>query len=71
MQTEILYNVEIRGTDRLCVMRNSGHNPEGGEVETVLVVLILCREGKLAHVEFYEPEDLDRAVARFEELRGA
>jgi ketosteroid isomerase-like protein len=43
----------------------------GGEFEQVYAVVALHHGGRLIGLEFFEPEDLERARARFEELRQA
>jgi hypothetical protein len=43
----------------------------GGAFESVYVSLWLYRGGRPAALERFEPEDLDRARARFEELGEA
>ncbi len=46
-----------------------GHLAGGGEFESVFVQLGRYEAGRLAGVEIFEIDDLDRARARFEELR--
>ena len=45
-----------------------GKNTEGGEYEVLYVALMLQRGDKIARIEFFELEDLDAALARFEEF---
>jgi hypothetical protein len=43
----------------------------GGQFENVLVRIVLFRDGRLNLMEFFEPEDLDLARARYAELEAA
>jgi ketosteroid isomerase-like protein len=45
---------------------STGTNTEGGAFESIYVALVRYRDEKLARYEFFEPEHLDRALARFE-----
>ncbi len=51
------------------VSSTRGTNTEGGEFESLYVVLLRCRGDRIDVVERFEVEDLDKAVARLEELR--
>jgi len=51
------------------VTRWSGTNVEGGEFEAIYVLVGLQRGARILGVEIFEIEDLDAALARFEELR--
>ena len=53
----------------LYVGHNFGTLNEGGEFETVFVAIMLFGSGGFVGAELFELEDLDRARARFEELR--
>ena len=62
---EPLYYVAIEPHGVLAVAHNFGTLADGGAFEIVFVVL-----ATRSRVEFFDPEDLDRARARFEELQG-
>ena len=49
--------------------RASGTNTVGGAFESFYVALARFRDDKVARFEFFEPEQLDEALARFEALR--
>jgi class 3 adenylate cyclase len=66
---EALYYVAEEKHGTLAVARWFGTLAEGGEFETVVVRLVLYRGDRLGGIELFEPEDLDVARARFEELR--
>jgi hypothetical protein len=53
----------------LSMVRVFGTLAEGGEFESLNLRLVLYRGDQIAGIELFEPEDLDRAKARFEELR--
>jgi hypothetical protein len=55
----------------LYVGHTFGTLPEGGAFESPFVCLWLYRDGRVVGCELFEPENLDRARARFEELRAA
>jgi hypothetical protein len=65
---EELYSPVADAKGRVNVVCTSGANSEGGAVESFFVALIFYRDGKLARMEMFEVEQLDAAVARFEEL---
>ena len=44
--------------------------PDGFEAESDLVVLTMTRDGKIARSEWFDGTDVERAVARFDELTG-
>jgi hypothetical protein len=66
---EALYYVVEEKHGTLAVARWFGTLAEGGEFETVVVRLVLYRGDRLGEIELFEPENLDVARARFEELR--
>jgi class 3 adenylate cyclase/ketosteroid isomerase-like protein len=66
---ETLYYVADAEHASLNVGRMFGTLRDGGEFETFLVRLARFREGRFVEVEVFEPEDLELARARFEELR--
>ena len=43
----------------------------GGQFENVLVRIVRFRDGRLTSMEFFEPEDLELARARYAELEAA
>jgi len=45
-----------------------GTNREGGAFEIMTAAMVCYRDGRVAGLEVWEPEDLDAAVARFEGL---
>jgi hypothetical protein len=47
-----------------------GTNTEGGAFESIYVALVRYRDEKVAGHEFFEPEHLDQALARFAALGG-
>jgi hypothetical protein len=65
-----LYDAAVTEDGRVSAIYRYGHNSEGGAVESFLAVILLYREGKISRLEFFEIEQLDEAVARFEELTG-
>jgi ketosteroid isomerase-like protein len=67
--TETLYHVAVEQHGILVVAHHFGTLQAGGEFEQVYVRMALFRGGQVAAVEMFEPEDLGRARARFEELR--
>ena len=69
VRPEILYIAAAAGHGRVFVVRAVGTNTEGGEFEYICSAVEVSRQGKVAVLEYYEPEDLDAALARFEELR--
>jgi ketosteroid isomerase-like protein len=69
MRMDAVYSAAAERHGRLALVRVSGTNREGGAFESFYFVLTRYRDEKVAGFEFYEPEDLERALARFEELR--
>jgi ketosteroid isomerase-like protein len=67
--TDDLYHVAAEEHGSLAIGRTFGTLAEGGEFESVFARLLLYRDGRLGAVELFEPEHLDAARARFEELR--
>jgi hypothetical protein len=53
---------------RVFVNRTAGRNLEGGEFESVFVVLQAYRDERVSRLELFEPEDVRTALARFEVL---
>ena len=51
------------------VVHRAGDVPDGGgSFESEYLYLFLMREGRVAYVELYEMDALERALARFREL---
>jgi len=69
LRTEMLYFVSTAEHGSVYVARWSGTNVEGGEFDAVYAVVGLLRDGRPQGMEIFELEDLDRALARFEDLR--
>jgi ketosteroid isomerase-like protein len=68
---EPMYMVAAEAHGLLAMQRASGTLANfGGEFEQFYVLLSHYRGDRVTGIEFFEPEDLDRARARFEELRG-
>jgi hypothetical protein len=65
---ESLYTIARERHGQLWVGRTFGTLVDGGEFEIVSNRLQRFEAGQLAGFEIFEPEDLDRARARFEEL---
>jgi class 3 adenylate cyclase len=53
----------------LTVVRRMGVLPEGGDFESEYLILYTVAAGKIDHVELYEVDARDEALARFEALR--
>ncbi len=68
-RTEVLHSPRVTRNGRVSLVRTWGENTEGGPVEIRLINLQMYRDGKIARFEFFELEDLEAALARFEELR--
>jgi ketosteroid isomerase-like protein len=63
-----LYTAAIAPHGRVVMIRAAGTNIEGGAFESHCAALVLYRDERIAAFEFFEPEDLDTALAR---LAGA
>src|SRR5262249_4805921 len=50
-------------------LKGIGTLPEGGAFERPLVMVSIVAGGRITRLEFFEPEDVDVALARFAELR--
>jgi ketosteroid isomerase-like protein len=55
----------------LVTLRREGALADGGAFENDYLWLGVAKHGRLTRLELFEPEDLDAAVSRFEELRPA
>jgi ketosteroid isomerase-like protein len=53
---------------RVMKIRIRGANPEGGAFENLLVLVHRSEDDRILNHETFDPEDADRALARFEEL---
>jgi ketosteroid isomerase-like protein len=67
--SEPLYDVDVEEHGILSVGHLFGTLLGGGAFESGWVSLCRYRDGRIAGLELFEPEDLDRAQARFDELR--
>jgi ketosteroid isomerase-like protein len=63
-----VYAVATAEHGRVVVVRANGTNTAGGAWESIYVALVAYRDEKVAGYEFFEPEDLDTALAHFEAL---
>jgi ketosteroid isomerase-like protein len=52
-------------------VRRTGTVPGGGDFESEYLHLCTVAHGRITRVELFELDDLDAALARFEELRRA
>jgi ketosteroid isomerase-like protein len=69
VSTETLYYIDFAEHGALNVGRMFGTLSGGGEFESLFVRLACFRGGQFVGAELFELEDLERARARFEELR--
>jgi hypothetical protein len=69
MTVEFLYVVAAEKHGLLAMTHTFGTLCDGGEFELVYILLAPFQGDRLVGVEFFEPEDLEVARARFEELR--
>jgi hypothetical protein len=53
---------------RVSMARSRGTNAEGGEFENLYLLVSCSRGDRLLHHEVFDPEDAQRALARFEAL---
>jgi ketosteroid isomerase-like protein len=71
VRIEPLYEV-ARGSHGLLMVHHwFGTNAEGGDFEAVYVALMHVEHDRIVRLELFEPEDLDEARARFEEVGSA
>ena len=68
LRVDELYQVATTPHGRVSVGRMWGSNTEGGDFESCFVRFQHYPNGWLLRAEIYEVEDLDTALARFEEL---
>ena len=71
MRLDSLYQLAVAPHGIVTVNRWAGTNAEGGDFEAVFVFIGVLRGERPAGVELFELEDLDAALARFEELGGS
>jgi hypothetical protein len=69
MTVELLYVVAAEKHGMLAMTHTFGTLADGGEYELVYVVLGLFQRDRYVGMELFEPEHLDVARARFEQLR--
>ncbi|HXK25279.1 MAG TPA: nuclear transport factor 2 family protein [Myxococcota bacterium] len=69
LMTDTLHHVAVAAHGSLTVGRMFGTLADGGAFEMLFVRLTLYRDGRMVRAELFEPDDLDRARARFEALR--
>jgi hypothetical protein len=70
LAVEILWHVAIEDHGRLAVGRSFGTLRGGGPFESVILRLDSFDGDRWLGIEVFEPEDLERAKARFAELRA-
>ena len=68
LMTDTLHHVAVAAHGSLTVGRMFGTLADGGAFEMLFVRLTLYRDGRMVRAELFEPDDLDRARARFEAL---
>ncbi|MFI5317726.1 MAG: nuclear transport factor 2 family protein, partial [Myxococcota bacterium] len=66
---ESLYEIAVDEHGELAVTRSSGTLLEGGEFERLFLRVVRYDRGRIAALEHFELDDLERARARFEALR--
>ena len=69
--SEPLYYIVSDEHGSLTMGHTFGTLAGGGEFESVFLSLWLYRGGRPVALERFEPDDLDLALARFEELRAS
>ena len=70
MISEPLYSIASDEHGSLAMGHSFGTLAGGGEFESVFLSLWLYRGGRSVALERFEPDDLDLALARFEEFRA-
>ncbi|HJQ82991.1 MAG TPA: nuclear transport factor 2 family protein [Candidatus Binatia bacterium] len=66
---ESMYQLATGGHGTLDVAHTIGTLADGGPFESIWVMVTVFRDERIVRVEVFEPEDLEIARARFEELR--
>jgi ketosteroid isomerase-like protein len=69
--TETLYAIAIEKHGVLVLSRNFGTLRDGGAFESVFLSIMAYDGDRVTRVEMFEPDDLEAARTRFEELRVA
>ena len=67
---EPLYELAVDPRADIAVTRTFGKLASGGEFESLYVRILSYAEGRIAGIELFELDDLERARERFEQLRG-
>jgi hypothetical protein len=67
--TEILRVIAVEQHGMLVLARNFGTLRQGGASESVYLRIMWYRDDRTGGAEMFEPEDIDAARTRFEELR--
>ena len=62
-----LYTAAIAPHGRVVMIRAAGTNTEGGAFESYCAALVIYRDERIAAFEFFEPEELNVALARLAE----
>jgi hypothetical protein len=69
LRADALYTAATATHGRVLLVRAWGTNTEEGAFESVYVALVRYRDAQVAGCEFFEPEHLEEALARFAALR--
>ncbi len=69
VRIEPLYEAAVAPHGLVVASRWFGTNTEGGDIETVYVAVSHVERERIAGIELFEIEELEAALARFEELR--
>jgi hypothetical protein len=66
----VMEMLRVRRSGAVAALESSGHDLEGGAIvwKSVLVVIAHPETALIERIEFFDPEDVDAALARFEEL---
>jgi ketosteroid isomerase-like protein len=59
----------VRDNGVVAIVRREGTVPDGGPFESVYIWLCLMKGDRITHLELFEVDAIDAALARFEELR--
>jgi hypothetical protein len=65
-----LYTAALAPHGRVVMLRVAGTNTEGGAFESYCAAVVLYRDELIGSFEFFEPEELDMALARLAENAG-
>jgi ketosteroid isomerase-like protein/tetratricopeptide (TPR) repeat protein len=69
VQQTAMFHVAREPHGTVGLSRIAGTAPEGGPFEYLLATVAIVERGLITRLEFFEPEDLDKALARLAELR--